>query len=622
MDSAARFFDEPVSTVSLQTAFSGEFEGMRMKSVRPNITKVRELWNSEDGYRELTRQFQRLVLEEPDNELSANARAALSRLFDGYRDYADMARAPLPATYQFDALEFYCSAEGYDYVRRVIQDVFRKDDPSDDRLLLATTLVERITIDLYNLRLSEIGDPRYANFEGIVYRWMVLDQEQVAVYRDILTRPDRSKRNFAIPLGFASAAGELDTTKHFAAIQPPPTAPHNIEEQQQKVRVLQKIHIHGIDPALLAAYKQKYPDSVVTSICAMPVARMSPFSEKEILLRGPFYHLIAINEREDEAGRFVEVVVASMNANRDHGSELSSNDGVKALQRAAFLNAVNASKWEVCAAIAAAENSSPLDAAAYERLQTQTLQKLADEFGISAKVDGRLADAQSPEVAVWLGALGAECYPRYYASRRNAWQTALASGRWVDAEAVIKGEYLWGRSEWYNIGRLFDENETIEGDNLTLLHQLVRHAPPTGLMEDVDDDNYQAWRRLLDGASDNGVWKSLKSFDASAMTAEQLAFDLGQYLLAKKLKPQIFNRIPPTIIERLEAKLHGLMMEKAAYFINPATFHFPQLSVLAEMQPPVLWIPVPRMYGINNNGGTSFGPYSPNGLKEGQKWSQ
>jgi hypothetical protein len=184
----------------------------------------------------------------------------------------------------------------------------------------------------------------------------------------------------------------------------------------------------------------------------MPVARMSPFGEQEVLLRGPFFHLLAICDREDDDGPYIEFVTVCMNSNRDHGSEHSSNEHEKARQRTAFLNAVSASKWEVCARVA--EEFSAADAEAYRALEAHTLAKLADEFGISVQVDGQLATAKSPEVATWLGDLRASSYPGHYAKRHRSWQNALLSGDWVAAEEVVRDEYAWRRSEWYNVGKL------------------------------------------------------------------------------------------------------------------------------------------------------------------------
>ncbi|KAM7193062.1 hypothetical protein V8F20_008578 [Naviculisporaceae sp. PSN 640] len=499
-----RFVDDLLTNVSLRTAFSAEGETERMGRLRPYITQVRRRWETNEGYRDLVQQVKMLC---DKDDVTPSVRAALDLLFDGYRDYADMdlgrpVQSLLHAPASFDAIELYCSEEGYKYITKLIQLVFRTEQPSVDELIRATTFVEWITIDLYNLRLSQIGDPRFENFQGVVYRWSTLRHEDLDEYRNILRLGDHSKRNYSIPLGLVSTTADGDATRHFADTRP--------EDSEQRIRVRQTVHIHGMDPAVLASFRQRYPDSVVTSICAMPVAHMSPFGEQEILLRGPFFHLIAIRDDcEDEKGPYVEFVTVSMNSNRDHGTEHSSNEHEKARQRAAFLTAVNVSKWEVCAGVA--EEYSADDARAYRELQTRSLARLADEFGMtSAKVDGRLAEARSSEVATWLGDLRTSSYPSHYAQRRREWQKALLSGDWVEAEKVVKNEYAWRRSEWYNVGNLVDESEGIKQDGFTSLHKVVRHAPKAGLNPVTDDDNnYMAWERLIrEAISNSKTWST------------------------------------------------------------------------------------------------------------------
>jgi len=588
MDGASRFVDNLVTNVSLRTAFSAELEAERMGRLRPNITEVRRRWETNEGYRGLVQQVKSLC---DQDEVSSRVRSCLDRLFEGYRDYADMdlGRPWLPQTAEerFEAIELYCSEDGYQYITKMIQTVFRTAEPSADELIRATAFVEWITIDLYNLRLSQIGDPRFENFQGIVYRWCTLRPEDLEEYRAILRLSDHARRNFSIPLGLVSTAADGDATRHFADL---PTGHEYVEGKDKRIRVRQTVHIHGMDPALLASFKQQYPDSVVTSICAMPVARMSPFGEQEILLRGPFFHLITIKECEDDRGRYVESVTVAMNSNRDHGSEHSSNDDEKARQRIAFLNAVNASKWEVCARIA-----EGTDAEAYRELQTRTLTKLADEFGMAVSVDGRLSEARSQEVATWLGGVQAGSYPSHYAQRRITWQTALVSGDWVAAEKVMADEYAWRRSEWYNVGQLVgDDNQAATENSFTVLHEMVRHAPEDGLETTPGNENDDAWRRLIDAALEDGlVWseslllgltkynrtmgltpvpESLGSLDENdTMTAAELALQRGLLTLAERLKPRFCRELEATLTGDLQTQLHNFIQETVAPFVSTQT---------------------------------------------------
>ncbi|KAK4206174.1 hypothetical protein QBC37DRAFT_460694 [Rhypophila decipiens] len=571
-----RFVDDLLTNVSLRTAFSADGETERMGRLRPYITQVRRRWETNGGYRGLVQQVKALC---DKDDLVPSVRAALERLFEGYRDYADIdlgrpVQPPCRSSASLDAIELYCSEEGYKCITKFIQFVFRTTQPSVDELIRATTFVEWITIDLYNLRLSQIGDPRFENFQGVVYRWSTLRREDLDEYRTILRLGDHAKRNYSIPLGLVSTTADSDATRHFGDTHP--------KDSEQRVRVRQTVHIHGMDPAVLASFRQRYPDSVVTSICAMPVAHMSSFGEQEILLRGPFFHLVAIcDDREDENGAYVEFVTVSMNSNRDHGTEHSSNEHEKARQRAAFLTAVNVSKWEVCAGVA--EGYSADDAKVYRDLQTRSLARLTDEFGMSStKVDGRLAEARSLEVATWLGDLRMSSYPSHYVQRRRAWQKALFAGDWVEAEKVVRNEYAWRRSEWYNVGNL-----------------AVRQAPEAGLKTVTgDDNNYKAWERLIrEAISNSKTWKSLRSFDTRSITPADLAQENGLWDLAELLQPKRRHELDPSILSNIETQLQQLMEETIKPMIADSPFVYPQVSILQEMEDPVLWVPVPGMYG-------------------------
>ena len=62
-----------------------------------------------------------------------------------------------------------------------------------------------------------------------------------------------------------------------------------------------------------------------------------------------------------------------------------------------------------------------------------------------------------------------------------------------------------------------DELHLGVGENLTLLHELVRQAPKEGLTNELDNDNYRAWKRLVDAASGSAVW-SMWTFHPNCLT--------------------------------------------------------------------------------------------------------
>ncbi|KAJ2906356.1 hypothetical protein MKZ38_002072 [Zalerion maritima] len=576
-----RFQTQPVDTVALRSAFSGHGEQDRMAQVREKIEQVRHAWLTNSRYRELTRTIQ-LWCDKHVKDQEVKDR--LRRLLRGYRDYADidLERPEKPPAGSYDALELYCSIPGYNFIYSLISTALRDENIENSQLLTATALVEWVTIDLYNLRLSQIGDSRYSNFEGVTHRGLSVSQSAVAEYKGILQRDDVSKRNFSVPLGLTSSTTDGGVMKDFA--KPTNKGP------EDSVRMHWIIHIYGIDHVLLKEYHRRYPLSVVTSICAMPVAHISPEGEKEILLRGAFFQLIAMEDREMDGKPYINLVMVMMNANRDHTTELSSNIDEKKRQREAFGRIVSASKYEVCSSLAN-EYSREEDADKYKELQRQTLDQLRDGHGIEAPCDDDLFASKSSEIPVWNGGFLMKSYPEHYAQRRRNFEEAIASRNWIEAEKVLSLEYEWRRSDWFNVGKLFYDDEVVERDNLTLLHELIAKAPA----EVTDADNDQAWKRLIEEAYKPDVWKTLRSFDKSRETAEELALKRGLDGLAGHLRPIIRHPVDNSDLEDIQHQLHQMMKEKTTDFIYHRSFHFPQLSVMTEMVEPELWVPIPRL---------------------------
>ena len=63
------------------------------------------------------------------------------------------------------------------------------------------------------------------------------------------------------------------------------------------VNVLLSIHIIGLHPEHLAAYRKEFPTSVVSSICAVDISDLSRYKrEEEVLLRGTFCLVLDITE--------------------------------------------------------------------------------------------------------------------------------------------------------------------------------------------------------------------------------------------------------------------------------------------------------------------------------------
>lgn len=318
-----RFFGPVLSSAECESVFAGSNEAKRMGLVREQIYAIRSKWSNEKEYEKLKTTLRQYIRPEHQPK---SLRDPINRLLQGFHDYADTdyARSSKAAPEQYAALELYCSKKGYDYLYSLISRTLRIDYVTTELLITAVTLVEYLTIDLYNLRLANLGDPRYANYQGITYRGLRVTSKSLEDYSKVASHEDLAERKFAIPLGLMSSTTDVKIMEEFS---------EGIDEGPDVHRMHWTIHIHGIDEDLLHEYSKKYPDSIVTSICAMPVARLSPFGEKEILLRGAFFQVISFKSEVLDGYDVHELVVVMINANRDHTTELGSNEGEKKMQR-------------------------------------------------------------------------------------------------------------------------------------------------------------------------------------------------------------------------------------------------------------------------------------------------
>lgn len=244
-------------------------------------------------------------------------------------------------------------------------------------------LVELLTFKLYNLRLSNIGGPstrRYANYQGKAFRGIRVSSSAVEYFREVATNADVSKRHFSMPSGFISSSTASSTMEDFAK-------GHPLDDQMHWI-----IHIHGLDPKLLRIYEENYKESVVTSICTMPFAE---FGEKEILLKGAFFHIIKMDCKEVDGRMIHKVEMAMLNANREHGTELALHEG------AFFRNMCQASSYKICSSLTKPHSIG--ESGEYERLARAALQRIEAIDHISSTHDTVRAGMRPGLMPTWLG---------------------------------------------------------------------------------------------------------------------------------------------------------------------------------------------------------------------------
>lgn len=270
-------------------------------------------------------------------------------------------------------IRLYTSKIGYDQIFRIINEAFRTDDLTEQerRLCCAVFLIELLNIDLFNYTLR---DRRTHNFQGTVYRGVVFSDDQLQDFKNLAVLPV-AERYWAVPLAMMSASTDKEVAlREFAGIDALMS-----DNTGTRHPFLWRIHVVELNPKYLQVYHDRFPSSVVSTICAVPIHELSDFAgEDEVLLRGPFFQLICLREEILE-GRETPIHVMELimlNANRDHPStmELGREEGEKARQLFACL--VGMWRAEVCKQLAALYNLMD-DVEQYERIYRDEQAKFA-----------------------------------------------------------------------------------------------------------------------------------------------------------------------------------------------------------------------------------------------------
>lgn len=318
--------------------FEGDNVRERMNQVRKSIVNIRHNWNKFDEFMGDLRVLleKNCLSSEHDPELTER----LSRLFGNRRNWIDRLLPDERVADNYDAVRLYTSAKGYEKIYSFMNLVFRSELSADFEHIVNSVvfLVELINIDLYNYRYNphtEIQD-----FNGVVYRGMCLTDSEIQAFSRVCQQP-LSERYIAIPLGFHSASLNRLQAESFME--------RGLKEDSLRIPLLWKIHVISLDDNLLGVYRNLFPTSIVSSICAVPVSGLSDFPyEEEVLLRGPFFQVLNFYEEGIIVGRPLYVLeVVMLNSNRDHPStaELGVNDN---LARSIFGTIVGIRRNQFC----------------------------------------------------------------------------------------------------------------------------------------------------------------------------------------------------------------------------------------------------------------------------------
>ncbi|KAI9651883.1 MAG: hypothetical protein M1829_002119 [Trizodia sp. TS-e1964] len=573
---------------SLNSLFAGDESKNRMDAIRSYITQVRSIWHDTAKYNGLVEQLQHTIYNDKQPK---HLQQEIATLLASYHDWADFVceRPDGTLLHPYPFIQLYASKDGYNYLYGLFNEILRMPNADKDKLLAAAFLTEILTIELYNLRLANIGDPMYANYQGKVFRGMSIKSEVANHFCNAASHPDLSQRHFSIPLGFLSSTTSQKTMEDFA----------QGSGEKGYDQMLWIIHIHGLDPDLLRRYEERYPESVVTSICAMPIARITDYGEREILLRGAFFHIVRMESKKLESQMVHIVEMVMLNPSRDHGTELASHEDKKRIQRGYFNDIIRASRYKICASLAKAHSIE--DSAGYEKLEKEALEKIEDEEIALARIDIPSAHVYSYNTdlanwsssrATWIGDTIGQSFPYNYLLRRQNLHRAARNGNWAFVQDILESEYELRQADWFNVPEIFDGTESLNNGR-TLLHEIAAHGTPSP----SDPENHGAWKYITDLLNQREIWRTIKTTGVVQETAEDIARKLGHDGLASLLKPKAYRQIPIERMASFQEQLHGLINKHTKEHLNGLAFRMPELSVLTEIQNPELWIPIPRMFG-------------------------
>lgn len=281
--------------------FIGEDVKARMNLIRNSILEVRKNWND--------KKFRKKAIKLFKNHIDGKYFLPV----DFFNDEWYELQKNSPAEQNCNLIKFYTSNIGYEMIFKYVNSIFREEHDKEvyDS---AAFLVECMNIELYNLVKIK---PEFSNFENTIYRGMMLDENTISDLINIEKLPILSQK-FAVPLSFMSCSKSQDVAKRFLKNQR--HRPHE-EKVKSFCPVLFKIHVTSLDKNFLDLYKSYYPDSVVSSICAVDIENISDYEEEqEVLLRGAFFQVLRFYESKEKIdGKNVYVFELLMhNSNRDH----------------------------------------------------------------------------------------------------------------------------------------------------------------------------------------------------------------------------------------------------------------------------------------------------------------
>lgn len=305
------------------TFYHGEGVAERMTLVRGAIAHVRENWKN---YATLMDSLKRLIQAGIADPLPRGDTESLDHILSSSKEWLDRREESAVVELEdYSVIRLYSSSFGYQRIFMIADNILRTNSgilQRQEALNSAVFLVELLNVDLFNyVSVTNHAD----NFQGIVFRALPASDEQLQSFRELAASPI-AERYWAIPLAIMSTSRNRDVAMAYANGE--------IARQPGTHLFLWRIHVVGLETELLQVYRERFPTSVVSTICAVPIRDLSRVPEEdEVVLRGPFFQLIRMQEEVLEGTGNVHTMDSIMlNVNRDHPStmELGEAEGQRA----------------------------------------------------------------------------------------------------------------------------------------------------------------------------------------------------------------------------------------------------------------------------------------------------
>jgi hypothetical protein len=323
-----------------ETFFVGPEADDRMKKFRESISYIRLAW---DRYPQFMGELRDYVMRQREPQIVPGRESEwkegpglVETLLSSRKEWPELGDGENDVGYS--AVRLYTSDYCYKKIFEPMNYSFREWNLAGKDLRALTFLVELLNIDLYRYIHvnSEAND-----FTGRTYRGMRITSKALAKIRETAADENLKNRYVAIPLSMMSTSRSRQSALKFAERTVGRDDPH---------AVLWDVTVYDMNPAYLAAYRKTFPDSIVTSMCAVPVNNLSYFRdiENEVLLRGPFFQIVRVYEDifRDEPLHVIQAV--TLNSNRDHVTAVATNEGEDERMRKIFRDMAISSRSARC----------------------------------------------------------------------------------------------------------------------------------------------------------------------------------------------------------------------------------------------------------------------------------